>query len=92
MSAVRSLYNYLAKGRRVTNLHAKTMFKVSNAYDLVYRLRNEGVPIYTNRNTVRGKTVFSYRIGTPNAAHVHNMRSRHIARARKALYREALGL
>lgn len=91
MTAMESFLNYLASGNRVTTRQARTMFKVENVADLVYRLRNEGVPVYTNRvTTSRGKEVFAYRIGNPSRAFLGHIRSRHIARARKTLYREAL--
>jgi len=91
MSAINSMYNYLANNKQVTSRAARTMFKVENVADLVYRLRNEGVAVYTNRVTnSRGEKVFAYRIGTPSEAFVKNFESRHIARARKTLYREAI--
>jgi hypothetical protein len=91
MSARSSFLNYLSRGEQVTTKQARTMFKVSNVSDLVYRLRNEGVPIYTNRvTTSRGEETFAYRIGTPSQSFVRNMQSRHIARARRALYADAL--
>ena len=91
MSAIESMYNYLATGKRVTVRQAKTMFKVENVHDLVYRLRNLGTPVYTNRVKLSdGTKVFAYRIGTPSSSFVKNMNSRHVARARKTLYRDAL--
>lgn len=91
MTAVQSFFNYLSKGNSVTTAQARTMFKVSNVSDLVYRLRNEGVPVYTNRvTTSRGVETFAYRIGKPSAAFLRNMETRHIARARETLYRDAL--
>lgn len=91
MSAIESMYNYLAKGNSVTTKQARAMFKVENVSDLVYRLRNLGTPVYTNRvTTSRGEKAFAYRIGTPSEAFLSNLESRHIARARKTLYRQAL--
>ena len=91
MTAIESFYNYLAEGNQVTTKHARTMFKVSNVSDLVYRLRNMGTPVYTNRvTTSRGEKTFAYRIGAPSKAFTKNFGSRHIARARKTLYRDAV--
>jgi hypothetical protein len=91
MSILNSFYDYLAQGHRVTARQARTLFKVSNVSDLVYRLRNEGVPVYTNRiTTSRGERVFSYRIGSPSDAFLASIESRHTARARKTLYRNAV--
>ena len=61
--------------------------------DLVYRLRNEGVAVYTNKvTTSRGEKTFAYRLGTPSESFVKNLESRHIARARKTLYRNAISV
>lgn len=91
MSAIESMYNYLSTGASVTTKQARTMFKVENVSDLVYRLRNLGTPVYTNRvTTSRGEKTFAYRIGNPSEAFLRNLESRHIARARKTLYRQAL--
>jgi Helix-turn-helix domain len=91
MTALESFHRYLASGNRVTTRQARTLFKVENVADLAYRLRNEGVPVYTNRvTTSRGHEAFAYRIGEPSRAFLGHMESRHIARARKALYRQAL--
>lgn len=92
MSASISLYQYLLENRQVTTRQAKTLFKVANVADLVYRLRNAGVSVYTNRYTTsRGAKTFSYRLGTPSAKFLSNMQSRHVARARQALYSQAVG-
>lgn len=91
MSAINSMLNYLATNKQVTTAQARAMFKVSNVADVVYRLRNEGFSIYTNRVTnSRGKETFAYRWGTPSTSFQNNMNSRHKARARNALYAEAL--
>jgi len=91
MSARMSLLSYLSRGEQVTTKQARTMFKVSNIADLVYRLRNEGFSIYTNRvTTSRGEETFAYRLGTPNNAFMRNRASRHVARSRAALYAQAL--
>lgn len=93
ISARNSMLRYLSRGEQVTTKQARTMFKISNVADLVYRLRNEGVPIYTNRvTTSRGEETFAYRIGRPNQGFLRNMQSRHVARARRALYAEALSV
>ncbi len=93
MSALVSMYNYLAKGNKVTARAARTMFKVSNVADLVYRLRNKGVSVYTNRVTLSdGTKTFAYRIGSPSKAFESYFASRHVARARKTLYRNAISV
>lgn len=93
MSATSSMLSYLKSGRNVTTRQARTMFKVSNIADLVYRLRNEGTPIYTNRSVnSRGFETFTYRLGVPSAAFLGYLESRHIARARKTLYRNAISV
>ena len=93
MSAIVSLYNYLAKGNEVTSRAARTMFKVSNVADLVYRLRNKGVAVYTNRTTLSdGTETYAYRLGTPSQAFENYLSTRHIARARKTLYRDAINV
>jgi Helix-turn-helix domain len=90
MSAIQSFFNYLSKGNTVTTRQARTMFKVSNVSDLAYRLRNDGIPVYTNRVvTSRGEETFAYRIGSPSKAFAGYIKSGHKARARKALYAEA---
>jgi hypothetical protein len=92
MSAVESFYTYLAEGNIVTTRAARAMFKVEHVSTLVYRLRNAGVPVYTNRYTTsRGERTFAYRIGTPNEAFTNALATRHKARARKSLYRQAVG-
>jgi hypothetical protein len=69
------------------------MFKVSNVADLVYRLRNKGVAVYTNRTTLSdGTETYAYRIGSPSKAFESYFASRHVARARKTLYRDAISV
>lgn len=90
MNARLSLLSYLSRGEQVTTKQARTMFKVENVADLVYRLRNDGYSIYTNRYTTsRGEETFAYRLGTPSQAFLRNRASRHVARARETLYRNA---
>ena len=51
----------------VTTRQARTLFKVKHVSTLVYRLRNLGVPVYTNRvTTSRGVEAFAERSGTPS--------------------------
>jgi hypothetical protein len=91
MSAIESMFNYLSNGNKVTTRQARTLFKVENVADLVYRLRNNGVAVYTNRAKLSdGTRTFVYRIGTPCEAFVKNFASSHYARARKVLYRRAI--
>jgi len=93
MTAINSMLNYLQNGNSVTTKQARTLFKVSNVADLVYRLRNEGAPIYTNRVTnSRGEKTFVYRLGMPSSAFQGYRDSRHTARARKTLYRNAISV
>lgn len=93
MTAINSMCNFLAQGNTVTTKQARTLFKVENVADLVYRLRNEGMPIYTNRVvTSRGEKTFAYRLGNPSEAFESYLDSRHIARARKTLYRDAISV
>lgn len=91
MTAIVSMYNYLSAGNQVTSRQARTLFKVENVADLVYRLRNLGTPVYTNRVVLSdGTKTFAYRLGTPSESFIKNIETRHIARARKTLYREAI--
>ena len=67
------------------------MFKINNIANAVYVLRNEGHVIYTNRVTLSdGRQAFAYRMGQPSRAYTQNMKSRHVARARRTLYSKAL--
>jgi hypothetical protein len=91
MSAIESMFNYLSNGNQVTTRQARTLFKVENIADVVYRLRNEGVAVYTNRvKLADGTRTFAYRMGRPSAAFIKNLETSHYARARKALYRRAI--
>lgn len=93
MSAINSLFNYLSAGNQVTTRAARTMFKVENVSDLVYRLRNKGVAVYTNKVVnSRGEKTFAYRIGNPSEQFSKYFETRHIARARKTLYRNAISV
>lgn len=91
MSAIESLSSYLESGAKLTARQIRAMFKVSNPYDLVYRLRNEGVSVYTNRAVnSRGVQTFVYRIGAPSEAFERAIDNHRLDRARKALYRRDL--
>lgn len=93
MSAINSLFNYLSAGNQVTTRAARTMFKVENVSDLVYRLRNKGVAVYTNRVKLSdGTKTYAYRLGNPSKAFASYFSSRHVARARKTLYRNAISV
>lgn len=93
MSAIYSMYNYLADGKTVTTRQARSLFKVENVADLVYRLRNNGVAVYTNRVTnSRGESTIAYRLGAPSEQFSKYIESGHIARARKTLYRNAISV
>lgn len=90
-NALESFVSYLQEGNSVTTRQARTLFKVQNIADLVYRARNAGLSVYTNRRyNSRGKKVFSYRLGTPSNQFVNYLMSGHLARARKTLYRQAI--
>lgn len=91
MSAIDSMFSYLSDGHQVTSRQARTLFKIENVADLVYRLRNDGVAVYTNRVTLSdGSRSYAYRLGTPSDAFVKYLSTRHVARARKTLYRNAI--
>ena len=93
MSAISAMFNYLSKGNTVTTKQARAMFKAQNVSDLVYRLRNEGHSIYTNRVvTSRGEKTFAYRLGNPSEQFVKYLDQGKIARARKTLYRDAIAV
>ena len=93
MSAIYSMYNYLADGNTVTTKQARTLFKVENVSDLVYRLRNAGVSVYTNRvTTSRGEKTFAYRLGNPSQQFEKYFDRGQIGRARKTLYRNAISV
>lgn len=93
MSAIYSMYNYLADGNTVTTRQARTLFKVENVSDLVYRLRNNGVSVYTNRvTTSRGEKTIAYRLGNPSEQFVKYFDRGQKARARKVLYRNAISV
>jgi hypothetical protein len=93
MSAINSMFEYLSAGNTVTTKQARTLFKVNNVADVVYRLRNEGLSVYTNRvTTSRGEKAFAYRIDTPSDAFVNYFENRHVGRARKTLYRDAINV
>ena len=79
--------NHLQSGKPITAAAARRMFGVENVADMVYRLRNEGFAVYTNRV---GGNEFEYRLGAPNQKFQSRMKTRHKARARRALYAEAL--
>jgi hypothetical protein len=93
MSAISAMFNYLSKGNSVTTKQARAMFKAQNVSDLVYRLRGEGVAIYTNRvTTSRGEKTFAYRLGNPSEQFLKYLDRGHVARARKTLYRDAIAV
>ena len=93
MSAIYSMYNYLSDGNTVTTRQARSLFKVENVADLVYRLRNNGVAVYTNRVTnSRGESTIAYRLGTPSEQFEKYFDRGQVSRARKTLYRNAIGV
>jgi hypothetical protein len=92
-NALNSFVTYLADGNTVTSRQVRAMFKVDNAADLVYRARNEGISVYTNRVTnSRGEKVFAYRLGNPSNQFSKYLEQGKIDRARKTLYRDAISV
>jgi len=96
-TAYNSMDNYLNSGKSVTAKQAKTLFKVENVADLVYRLRNDGIPVRTIKKlNSRGKRVFAYakfeydHSDTACRQFFNYLDDRHIARARKTLYRDVI--
>ena len=93
MSAIDSMFNYLSNGNQVTSRQARTLFKIENVADIVYRLRNEGVAVFTNRiKNSRGEKTFAYRLGNPSEQFSKYFGTGHVARARKTLYRNAIAV
>ena len=93
MSAIYSMYDYLADGNTVTTRQARALFKVENVADLVYRLRNNGVSVYTNRvTTSRGEKTIAYRLGAPSEQFEKYFDRGQIGRARKTPYRNAISV
>lgn len=92
-NALNSFVTYLANGNTVTSRQVRAMFKVDNAADLAYRARNEGISVFTNRTTLSdGTKTFVYRLGTPSRQFAKYLDRGQIARARKTLYRNAIGV
>jgi hypothetical protein len=90
-SAINSIAVWLRNGNTLTVRQGRSMFKVANVSDVIYRLRNEGMPVYTNRITnSKGEEVFAYRLGTPSEKFLRNLEKSRYGRARKALYVQAL--
>jgi hypothetical protein len=51
----------ILKRQRLTSRQIASRYRVSNPYDLIYRLRNEGYDIYSDKIVnSRGKTVVQY--------------------------------
>lgn len=91
MSAINSISNWLRGGNTLTVRQGRSMFKVENVSDVIYRLRNEGMPVYTNRITnSKGEKVFAYRLGNPSEKFLRNFEKSRFSRARKALYVRAI--
>jgi hypothetical protein len=90
MTAIESLYAYLLEGKGVTSANIRKKFNVRSARDLIYRLRNDGVPVYTNRVVQKnGNVRFEYRIGSPSTEYTKAMKSGHRTRARRSLFKAA---
>jgi hypothetical protein len=91
MSATESLLKYLNSGKQVTAKAARSMFKVKHVADVVYRLRNKGHAIYTNKVTLsNGTETFAYRLGKPSASFIRDF-DKDIQTARQSLYKNMFG-
>ena len=59
------LFKLLAKGTEVTIAEASKRLSIANPSAVVAQLRDEGLPIYTNRRKdAQGQTVYKYRLDT----------------------------
>ena len=59
------LFKLLAKGTEVTIAEATQRLSIANPSAVVAQLREDGLPIYTNRRkNAQGQTVFKYRLDT----------------------------
>ena len=59
------LFKLLAKGAEVTIAEAAQRLSIANPSAVVAQLREDGLPIYTNRRkNAQGQTVFKYRLDT----------------------------
>ena len=93
MSAINAMFNYLSNGNQVTSRQARTLFKIENVADVVYRLRNEGISVYTNKIKLSdGTRAYAYRLGNPSNQFEKYFNTGHVARARKVLYRNAISV
>lgn len=87
------MFNYLSNGKQVTARQARSLFKIENVADVVYRLRNEGVSVYTNKVQLSdGSHAYAYRLGNPSNQFEKYYNTGHVARARKTLYRDAISV
>jgi hypothetical protein len=71
LSAKQKMLNALQKTEgynTFTVAQAQRRFGVKNVSQRIEELRKEGYCIYTNKKEVNGKTVASYRLGTPTKA------------------------
>lgn len=67
MSKTSKVHSYLATGAELTPRQIAGTFGLKNPHDVIYRLRNRGVCIYTNYATLAdGRETVKYRIGTPS--------------------------
>ena len=59
------LFKLLAKGTEVTIAEATQRLSIANPSAVVAQLREDGLPIYTNRRKdAQGQTVYKYRLDT----------------------------
>ena len=59
------LFNFLAKGQEVTTAEVSKRLSIANPSAVVASLREDGLPIYTNRRkNAQGQTVYKYRLDT----------------------------
>lgn len=59
------MFKLLAKGTEVTIAEAAKRLSIANPSAVVAQLRDDGLPIYTNRRkNAQGQTVYKYRLDT----------------------------
>jgi hypothetical protein len=65
MTAINRVYEtLLVEGKELTTKQIAARYNVANPADVVYRLRNEGYNIYTNKRVdTRGRVSQKYRAG-----------------------------
>jgi len=64
MNKQSKLLAYLSTGHTLTSRDIVSGFGLTNPHDAIYKLRNQGHCIYSNRRA--GSDTVEYRIGTPS--------------------------